>query len=213
MRPKRNLLFSGPTLHRALAMGSPRLLDVVVLPPVQRGDVDRIVQSAGRDTGVMIICDGFFHLKTLAVGHAEIRNALRRGWIVWGLSSMGAIRACEMRHMGMRGYGECFEAYCADPEFRDDEVALLHESDPPYREASEPLIHMRRAVAHLCDAQLLSAEAGQRVIASLYDMWFGDRTLALLVARVAAEVPEHEVKIRDELRDFDRFRSKAKDLL
>ncbi|WP_425300876.1 TfuA-like protein, partial [Nocardia wallacei] len=33
----------------------------------------------------------------------EIREALEAGWSVWGLSSMGAIRAAEMRLLGMRG--------------------------------------------------------------------------------------------------------------
>ncbi len=90
----------------------------------------------------MAIVDGQF-LRCLSVGHAEIRLAIAKSWQVWGLSSMGAIRACEMKHLGMRGYGEVYQWYCRDECFRDDEVALMHRPNPPYDAVSEPLIHIR----------------------------------------------------------------------
>ena len=38
---------------------------------------------------------------------------------------MGAIRAREMAHLGMRGFGRVFERFVAEDDFQDDEVALL----------------------------------------------------------------------------------------
>ena len=68
---------------------------------------------------------------------------------MWGLSSMGAIRAREMAHLGMRGYGSVYAPFATEGDFQDDEVALLHEPNAPYRPVSEPLVHLREAVAHL----------------------------------------------------------------
>ncbi len=74
---------------------------IIVLPPVKRGDVEKLISE--REPGAMAIVDGLFQ-QCLSVGHAEIRSAVAAGWQVWGLSSMGAIRAYEMRNMGVRGY-------------------------------------------------------------------------------------------------------------
>src|ERR1700730_15150065 len=99
------VMFVGPTLAT-----SPRARTLArsyaLRRPVRRDDIARLVRGR-RKPGVIVIVDGVFH-DTLAVGHAEIREALVRGWRVWGLSSMGAIRAREMAHLGMRGFGRVF---------------------------------------------------------------------------------------------------------
>jgi hypothetical protein len=143
-RRERIFLFAGPTLARS---PHARVLvrGVSVRSPVKRGDVERLVEaypaSRGRP-GVIVLADGLFH-DTLAVGHAELRAALRAGWRLWGLSSMGAIRAHEMAPLGMRGFGRVYERFQAEPDFQDDEVALLHGPAPEYRTLSEPLVHLR----------------------------------------------------------------------
>ena len=189
---------------------------VIVLPPVKRGDVTRVVESAGPRPGVLAIVDGYFHLENLSVGHLEIRLALKRGWQVWGLSSMGAIRAAEMHHMGVRGWGAAFERYRDDGDFRDDEVALLHEPNPPYREVTEPLLHMRAALSDLVARGTLTAEDSQAILDQLMGMWFGERSLALfrdlIVARLPPE-PGPAEELRAWFQGFDRFRTKAHDLV
>src|SRR5207245_3105902 len=94
------LIFAGPTLNDANALRAVAREGIEVLPPVRRGDIEEIVST--HPPGVMVIVDGLFH-QCLSVGHAEIRSAVAAGWRVWGLSSMGAIRAYEMRHLGVRG--------------------------------------------------------------------------------------------------------------
>lgn len=206
------LLYAGPTLHRATAIQKQLPLDgVTVMPPVRRGDLPRAVR--GQPPGVLILVDGFFHT-ALAVGHIEIRDAIAAGFAVWGLSSMGAIRAREMQHMGVRGFGEVFALYCQeDVDFRDDEVTLLHEEGPHYRELSEPLCHIRVAVVALQDAQIISKPDGDALLQELSFMWYGERTMGLLAARLRALAPQHESAIEACLRDFDRYRIKAHDLI
>jgi hypothetical protein len=210
VRLDRPYLFAGPTLARAQAMRPELDLGAVeVQPPIQRGDLPRLARAAA--PGVFVIVDGLFH-HTLPVGHAEIRQALGAGWQVWGLSSMGAIRAREMRHLGMRGYGEVYALYCQDGvDFRDDEVTLLHDPDPPFREISEPLVHLRFALAHLRDRGALAGADHDAIIGELMEMWFGERTLGWLRERLRPCCPDEAVV--ECFRSFDRFRCKPLDLL
>lgn len=203
------VMFAGPTLAasaraRKLARG------IRVRRPVRRHDVEALVASR-RKPGIVVLVDGVFH-DSLAVGHAEIRDALARGWIVWGLSSMGAIRAREMSHLGMRGYGRVYERFCQGDDFQDDEVALLHEASPPYRAVSEPLFHLRGAMEHLARAGLVAERDALDVIENLKSRWYGERTVRGTIESLARRLPGVASAIRRELTDFDRFRTKTLDL-
>src|SRR5690349_9897361 len=200
-------LFVGPTLN-----GSAASIDesgIKLLPPIKRGDLDRLV--ATRRPGVAAIVDGQFH-QTLSVAHREISSAIAGGWQVWGLSSMGAIRACEMNHMGMRGYGEVYEWFCRDEDFRDDEVALTHVPSAPYEAFSEPLIHIRVWLQELVRLRLLTARQEKRLVSELMSLWFGERTLARVRAMVLALVTHRAAELDHTLANFDRFRLKSIDL-
>jgi len=200
-------IFAGPTLN-----GSARLAQtsgIKLLPPVKRGDIDRLVST--RRPGVIAIVDGQFH-QCLSVGHAEIRSAIACGWQVWGLSSMGAIRACEMKHMGVRGYGKVYDWFCRDEDFRDDEVALTHLPGPPYLALSEPLIHIRLWLRELVNTRLLTLRKEERLLEKLMSMWFGDRTLPQARAMVVHSIPAFADKVDQSLANFDRFRVKSHDL-
>lgn len=202
--PGAEVVFAGPTLARAHALGfAVDLAGFAILPPVTRGDVQRLLDGP---PGLAVIVDGYFHLHKLAVGHAEIRDALAAGWRVWGLSSMGAIRAAEMHALGMRGFGRVFQRYVDDPGFRDDEVALLHEPEPPYRAFSEPLVQVRDWLDAMVAAGDLAEDRRQALIAELSAMWFGDRTAATIGARIG---PELAARWIPRLREFQ---TKAQDL-
>jgi hypothetical protein len=206
-------LFAGPTLHasaraRALTWG------LRVRPPVRRFDLPRLERAhakARRRPGVIVLADGLFH-DTLAVGHAEIRSALRGGWRVWGLSSMGAIRAHEMASLGMRGFGRVFERFQTEPDFQDDEVALLHGPAPGYRVLTDPLVHLRAAVDHVVERGLVDEAAGRDVIADLKSRWYGERTRRLAIDALGRDARGGVTAVRHELHDFRPFELKTIDL-
>lgn len=201
----RKYIFVGPTLHRGLAAKLTfDLDDFVLLPPAKRGDIQRLLGS-GATPGVVAVVDGYFHLHNLAIGHAELRMAIAAGWQVWGLSSMGAIRAAEMRDLGMRGFGAVYRCYVDDPRFRDDEVALLHQPDPPYRTFSEPLVHIRAWLDAMVAAGDLAADRRGELIATLMPMWFGDRTHDALRACVGSAAENWLDRLTD-------FQLKSQDL-
>ena len=205
-------MFAGPSLNGSTLNGLGQLArtaNVKLLPPVKRGDIERLVTT--RTPAVVAIVDGQFH-QFLSVGHAEIRLALAKGWQVWGLSSMGAIRACEMKRLGMRGYGDVYEWFCRDEDFRDDEVALTHAANAPYVALSEPLIHLRVWLKELVQKRLLNAKQEKRLLNELMSLWYGDRTLSRARTMVVNLIPERERELDEMLTDFDRFRLKSHDL-
>lgn len=203
------LIFAGPTLSGLSTPPALKRDRIKLLPPVKRGDVDRLVAS--RSPGTMAIVDGQFQ-QCLSVGHAEIRSALAAGWHVWGLSSMGAIRAYEMREMGVHGFGRVYKYFCDRVDFRDDEVALLHESGPPYRPLSEPLVHIRLWLKELRVTGIIEKREEMRLVDSFMKLWFGERTLGRARSMVLDLIPKEVSKVDKTLSCFDRFRIKTHDL-
>ncbi|SEC36554.1 hypothetical protein SAMN05216532_1187 [Streptomyces sp. 2231.1] len=201
-------LFVGPT---SWGMDATLWADagVTLRPPARRGDIDALRSV---EPGILAIADGTFHSYP-AVGHAEIRTALAEGWQIWGLCSMGAIRAAEMYTLGMRGFGEVFEAYAEDSDLDDDEVALMHSSEPPFRPMSEPMFHTRRFLADLTGRQLLAEERTAAIVDDLKQRWYADRTLGALKNALTERGGLPAAVVRAEPANFDAFRTKQHDLL
>lgn len=203
-------IFAGPSLYRS-GLTPSSFPDVHWLPPVRRGDVARLMEG-GLEPGAIAIADGTFHAYP-SVSHAEIRGALKAGWNVYGVCSMGAIRAAEMRHMGMMPWGRVAAMFCENPWMADDEVALVHGNEDPYVPLSEPLVHTREFMGWAVGAGLLERRLADQMLESIQGRWYGERTMALLERQLFqsmdGSVPE---PIREALQEFDRFRLKQKDL-
>lgn len=199
-------LFAGPSLHgvnrKLLSAG------VVLRPPVKRGDIERLVKESSPSN--LAIVDGVFHAHP-AVGHGEILEAMRAGWCVWGLSSMGAIRACEMDKLGMIGFGEVYRQFASDPDMADDEVTLMHQAEAPFYALSEPLIHIRVFLKHWNTEKLITLEQEQKLILLLKNMWYGYRTLELLEIALL-DLGIKKTKIDHALNSFSTYRIKSLDL-
>jgi hypothetical protein len=204
-------VFAGPTLassERARALVRPYKLK----RPIRRQDLPRLLEAEREGPpGVLVIVDGVFH-DNLSVGHAEIRDAMAAGWKVWGLSSMGAIRAREMSNLGMRGYGEVYQRFVDEEDFQDDEVTLLHETTAPYKGVTEPLVHLRVAVDDLVKRGVVPAEEGASVIAELKSQWYGERTVRGMVEAFRQRDRARGDRVATEVADFQRFRVKTRDL-
>ncbi|MGW5303503.1 TfuA-like protein [Streptomyces griseoluteus] len=201
-------LFAGPTIW-GMDAASWADTGVILRPPARRGDIDSLLSE---EPGILAIADGTFHSYP-AVGHAEIRTALEKGWQIWGLCSMGAIRAAEMHTLGMRGFGDVFEAYAEDPDLDDDEVALLHSSEPPFRPMSEPMLHLRRFLADLTDRQLLTGSQSSAIVSELKQRWYADRTMGALRNALTHHADLPATVLHAEMANFDAFRTKQHDLL
>lgn len=198
-------LYAGPSLSPAVEQRLANLPHWILCPPVKRGDLPaRSLQATDR----VVLADGLFH-QQLAVGHIEIRKLIQEGVVVWGVSSMGAIRAFEMRHMGMQGFGQVYDYFYEYPDFQDDEVTLLHEAEHPYKPVSEPLVHLRYCLAQQVKAGLLSPAQQEAITTDLKARWYGARSLGLF-ARLLEQQGFDPTAL---LHDFDPYRIKQHDLL
>ncbi len=165
-------LFAGPSAH-GISLDTAGD-DVRRLPPARRGDIDRLT-SEKSDRSVIVLCDGVFQAEP-AVSHAELCRALDTGWEVWGVSSLGAIRAHELRSEGMLGFGYVHAQFDRFADFTDDEMCLLHFPEAPYFPVSEALVNLRFALERRGDVLGIDAAARETIVERLRLLWFGDRT-------------------------------------
>lgn len=200
-------IFAGPTIGACTLPVLPE--GCTLLAPIARGDIDRLIRE--RPPGIIAVVDG--HIEhALSVSHGELCRSLDKGWQIWGLGDMGAIRAYELRHEGMKGYGRTYGYFTALADFRDDEVAWSYAPDPPYPLASEPLVHFREAVRWLRQTQQITPAAGRRLIDDLKKTWFKARTLARFNDLLRKYCPALTDTTVDELlENFHRFRIKLRD--
>jgi ribosomal protein S12 methylthiotransferase accessory factor len=173
-------------------------------PPVRRGDLDSL--PAGRVVGII---DGVFD-QTLSVSPREIYNALRRGVRILGSSSMGAMRAAEVR--GVVGIGRVYEMFRDGTIDRDDEVALLFEPES-FRPITEPLVNIRYAVDRLVRSGTIDRELGQRIMAAARKLHYRDRHYRLIVREAGLEQAHDVEALIQMLRSYDLKREDAQLLL
>lgn len=131
------IIFTGLSLSFSDAE---KILDAEYMPPVKRGDIDALLDSR-EDIEIIGIIDGVFH-QSPAVSHKEILRALKKGIIVVGGSSMGALRACELYPYGMIGVGNIFEDYKTGIIDSDDDVAVSLNPET-LEQMSDSLINIR----------------------------------------------------------------------
>lgn len=175
-------VFVGPTLPRAQVEAI--LPDARILPPVRHGDLLRLDVRAG---DMVLIIDGLF-LQTASVRHREIMYLLRRGVIVAGSSSMGALRAAELWRFGMRGYGEVFRLYRDGEIDGDDEVAIVHgTAEDGHRAYSDPAVSIRVALRDAAAAGVLGPDEAELALAEAIAMPFRSRSFRALEVRMPAD--------------------------
>ncbi|HTJ41494.1 MAG TPA: TfuA-like protein [Kofleriaceae bacterium] len=165
-------VFLGPTLPAAEAIA---ICDAIVMPPVACGDVYRLVRDA-RPARIAII-DGYFE-RMAAVWHKELLFALERGVEVWGASSMGALRAAELRAFGMRGVGSICRAFARGRLTDDDEVAVVHgPAELGYPAMSTAMVDLRAGLARAT----ISSRSKARLLDRAKARFYRDRSWDALV--------------------------------
>jgi hypothetical protein len=147
-------VYLGPSLPRSDAEA---ILAAEYLDPIAMGDLYTLVRTRARPGDRVAIIDGFFE-QVPAVWHKEILFAIEQGLVVYGASSMGALRAAETCAFGMRGVGRVFAAYRDGAIEDDDEVAVAHATrEDGYRSLSTAMASLRFGLADLRDAGMIDA--------------------------------------------------------
>ncbi len=195
------VVFLGPSLSRDAASAILPAADI--RPPARRGDLDALDARVYRE---VVLIDG-----VMVYDHppspSEAWRLLDRGIGVSGAASLGALRAVELRRLGMRGSGWVFEAYRSGRVTADDE--LVARLDPRTGCACTLfLINIRYATERLVSDAKLDPIQATRLIALLSALHFEERTVSELSrAAKACEIgpgvaacltdPQFDIKARD----------------
>lgn len=203
MKPMKKVIFLGPSLPRDRVPEAARAA-LEIRPPVGQGDVLRALADGATHVGIV---DGFFD-QVPAVWHKEILHALDEGVVVYGASSMGALRAAELHVLGMIGVGRVFEMYRDGVLEDDDEVAILHEDESTgYRSVSEAMVNLRDRLDAAVAAGILERAPADALVAALKALPYPHRSVRRLIALAASPAleaflrapPEPSLKERDAL--------------
>ncbi|SLI42445.1 TfuA-like protein [Mycobacteroides abscessus subsp. bolletii] len=160
----------------------------IVHPPVQHGDLYALALEAGAS---VLVVDGLFH-QSAAIRHKEILDLIGRGIVVFGASSMGALRASELSPFGMYGIGNVYRLFQSGAIDSDDEVAVVHLSEEDdYRQISEPLVNFRIALNDGVSADILTPEEAAAVLKLVHGIPFTARTWKNLVRTIEAMHSQH----------------------
>lgn len=98
----------------------------ICLPPCKQTDIMKLVETV-QPTHIALV-DGLY-MSVPAPWHKEILLALENNIQVYGLSSMGALRAVELQSFGMKGYGLVYEYIKKNEPIDDSIVAVVHDSE------------------------------------------------------------------------------------
>jgi hypothetical protein len=172
---QRVCFFVGPSVPMSDFRAACAAIDatVLVLPPVQQGDLLRLLNQLPDVIGII---DGYF-FQVPAVLHKEILLTMERGARVLGASSLGALRAAELDTLGMEGIGTIYRLYKRGVIDGDDEVAVLHtEAMDGFRPLTEPLVNIRHNLRRARARRLISSRTAAAVLASAKQLNFTQRT-------------------------------------
>ncbi len=116
---KTAILFAGPSLHGVDTSKYPWL---DVCGPACQSDIYSVLNH--KHYTRIILADGLY--KSIpAPWHKEILLALEMNIEVYGVASLGALRAAELNEYGMKGSGKVYE-YISSNIVDDSEVAVMH---------------------------------------------------------------------------------------
>ncbi|WP_422037011.1 TfuA-like protein [Roseibium sp.] len=177
------IVFAGPSVDET---EFPEGLRAHWSGPAAQGDIVAAVEEHG--PCVIALIDGLFQ-GVPAVRHKEILWALSRGAIVFGASSMGALRAAELWRCGMHGRGVIYRWLRRFPLLPDDAVAVLHA--PPELGAgalTEALVDLRLGIKRACRNGLVSRSLAQMLLQNARELHYTDRTFA----NITRDLPQQQ---------------------
>lgn len=168
--PKSAVVFAGPSLP-ADVRARCRTDTVSWHPPARRGDLARL--DLEPESQVVLI-DGYL-IRQHPPSPTEVFDLLCQGHTVWGCSSLGALRAAELRHHGMRGYGWVYERVLDRTITFDDELVATRDprTDEP---VSLFLANIRHGLGELLDDGHISLGQAHRLIDDLRTLHYEQRT-------------------------------------
>ena len=151
--------------------------DDLILPAIKRGDLFKLISTLDQLKHIIIV-DGLFD-QTRSITHKEILWAQSEGFTITGISSMGALRAYELRDYGVLGYGKIYQDYCLQQLDGDDEVAISFFEKNGIIYQTIPMVNIRETFRKLNYSK-------HSVIEDIRKIDFRQRTWAFLKEKLPA---------------------------
>lgn len=181
MTAERIVVFAGPSLPPSRRPAAPGL---EWRPPASAGDIAALLSDP---PDKLCLIDGLFD-SCPAPWHKELMLLMAAGTVVFGASSMGALRAAELDRHGMIGVGAIYAAYRAGRLTGDDEVALIHATERlEWAPLSVPLVELRATLIAACRRRLITPPQARGIRVAAADMHFADRDWPALRVRLTDE--------------------------
>ena len=200
------VVFIGPTIQPGEVQA--QLPGARCLPPVQQGDVYRVVRQGATSIGII---DGFFS-GAPSVWHKEVLWALAKGTHVFGSASMGALRAAELHSFGMRGVGRIFEWFRDGALEDDDEVAIIHgPAELAYLPLSEPMVNIRATLECAGRASVISPSSLLTLSMGAKALFFPERNWPNILAAARKHVEASELAAFEAWLPLGRIDQKLED--
>lgn len=141
--PRRKpIIFGGPSIG-SLVEQYHECFDL--RPPIQRNDLYELAEQ--QRPGCALIVDGLFG-SSMAISPTECIDLMKRGWLLYGASSMGALRAADCCAVGMMGIGDIFNGFHLGYFHSDSDVAVKYDSRS-YSEITVPYVQIDYIVSIL----------------------------------------------------------------
>jgi hypothetical protein len=192
------VIFTGPTLSIDKAK---EILDADYRPPAKKGDLLKLIPTAVKFVGLI---DGYF-LQDYPPTPIEVYNLLRKKDVmVFGSSSLGALRAVELKRFGMIGIGKIFNLFLKGVIDSDDEVAVTFTEYREYQ--SDALIDIRYNLFLAQKKQIIDTNTKRNILRIAKKTYFPYRTYD--------DILEKSKKVfslqKKQIEDFGEYISKHK---
>jgi hypothetical protein len=181
------VIFLGPTLQVEKAK---RILDADYRQPAKKGDLLQLILS---NVSVIGLIDGYF-LQDYPPTPIEIYNLLRKKNVkVFGSSSLGALRAVELKKFGMIGIGKIYDLFEKEKINSDDEVAVTFTEYSGYK--SEALIDIRFNLFLAHKKKIIDNNTKRIILTTAKKIYFPYRTYEDILNESAKRFPNDKEKI------------------
>jgi hypothetical protein len=199
---------------------------IVFIGPTGYGlRVDRFARSGPASLGSLfkafeegyktfVLVDGLYGTVP-SVWHKEIFYLLSQRCTIYGLSSIGALRAADMAHFGMQGFGLIYRLYRSATIVDDDEVCILHAGEElDYMPLTQAMINLRFTFRNMRRQGILSYPDEQLLCERAKAVHFSERSDATIVDLIklvtnldqsAAALLYNKFKVNQKRRDLDSF--------
>lgn len=186
------IIFLGPSLCHEKAK---KIFDADYRPPARKGDFLRL--AADFDVVEMAIgfVDGVF-LQDYPPTPIEVYHlARKKGVILVGAASLGALRAVELEKFGMVGIGKIFQLYKTGKVNADDEVAVTFASEGDYQLQSEAMIDIRYNLYLAHKKGVINEKAKSMLVRLAKEIYFPHRKYTYILEEARNRYPILESEI------------------